>query len=205
METLLNDISMRVIVVLIATPIVMIISGLTKKFWQQANGPPQSAEAPQDGSGGSSARGPAAGAIPWNSLAYAVVYGAVMVGIMELSLAMTERLFGIDDEAQWTLGSSVVVWGIYLVLSTLGGILAQGLISASRQSGQGLVERSATLRGRQMLGGGLWTKLAFLPVYLGWAALAAPGTVFRPMIFALLTFVIIDVLSVLAMLTREQG
>jgi hypothetical protein len=56
-----------------------------------------------------------------------------------------------------------------------------------------------------MVGSGLWTKLAFLPVYLGWAILAAPGAVYYPMIFGLLTFVIIDVLSVLALLSRERG
>ncbi len=152
---------------------------------------------------GSRSPGAAAGGVPWNTLAYAVVYGALMIGIMELSLALTTRLFGIDAEAQWTLGSSVTAWSLYLALSLLAGILAQGLITASRQSGRGMVERSATQR--QMLGSGLWTKLAFLPVYLGWAILAAPGTVFRPMIFGLLTFVIIDVLSVLALLSRERA
>lgn len=198
METLLYEVGMRVIVVLIATPIVMAITGVAKKTWQQANGSAQST-----GSESTRSSSAAAGGVPWNTLAYAVVYGAAMIGIMELSLALTTRLFSIDAEAQWTLGSSVTAWGFYLLFSLLAGILAQGLIAASRQGGRGLVERSATQR--QMVGSGLWTKLAFLPVYLGWAILAAPGTLFRPMIFGLLTFVIIDVLSLLALLSRERG
>lgn len=198
MEKLLYEVGMRVIVVLIATPIVMAITGLTKRTWQRANGTAKSIQA-----GGAASDAGGRAAVPWSTLAYAVVYGALMIGIMEFSLAVSTRLFGIDAEAQWTLGSSVTAWGLYLALSLLAGILAQGLIAASRQGGRGLVERSATQR--QMVGSGLWTKLAFLPVYLGWAILVAPGAVYYPMIFGLLTFVIIDVLNVLALLSRERG
>jgi hypothetical protein len=198
MERLLYEIGMRVIVVLIATPIVMVITGLTRRTWQRASGAARSSEADEVAP---EAQGRAA--VPWNTLAYAVVYGALMVGIMELSLAITTQLFNFEAETQWTLGGALVAWGIYLVLSLLASLLAQGLIVASKQSGQGLVERHATQRQRMALGGGMWTKLAFLPVYLGWAALAAPDEVFVPMILGLLTFVIVDVLSLLAMLTGE--
>lgn len=194
MESLLNDVSIKVIVALIAQPITVAIFGLIKLARQRLSRSSPS-DAGRELTTSDTDRG-----LAWSDVAYAVVYTAAMVGCVVLGVAVADRLFKIADDSQWTLASSLVAWGVYLVMSAVGGFLAQGLLSAGKQMDQVALDRGPMVRRQQVYVLSLWAKLAFLLVFVGWAALAAPDMVFRPMFIGLLTFLIIDSLCAIALL-----
>lgn len=194
METLLDDVSIKVLVTLLAQPIIVAISGLIKMAAQRL------ARTSDSNAEGATTVHDTGRVLVWSDVAYAVVYTAAMVGCVVLGVAVADRLFHITNEAQWTLASSLVAWGVYLVMSAVGGFLAQGLLSAGKQMDRVTLERGPMVRRQQVYMISLWAKLAFLLVFIGWAALAAPGMVFRPMFFGLLTFLIIDSLSAIGLL-----
>lgn len=194
MESLLDDVSIKVIVTLIAQPIIVAISGLIKMAGQRLSRS-SLPKADRETVTGDTGR-----ALAWSDVAYAVVYAAAMVGCVVLGVAVADRLFNIANESQWTLASSLVAWGVYLAMSAVGGFLAQGLLSAGKQMDQVVLDRGPMVRRQQVYVLSLWAKLAFLLVFAGWAALAAPDMVFRPMFLGLLTFLIIDSLSAIALL-----